>query len=177
MANELRDALLRQLDIAWALTDYHLNGLTTAECLWQPAPTGLHVQLRDGLWLADWPDHEGYDLGPASIAWLTWHMVFWWSMVIDHSFGQAQLTHRDVHWPGTAEAVRTRIVQLHSEWEQRVKHLSDANMKDTQHTRWPFAGKPFVDVVSWLNIELAKNAAELGYARFLYATAATEVRR
>lgn len=37
------------------------------------------------------------------------------------------------------------------------------------NTRWPFKDRPFADVVAWLNIELAKNAAEIGYARFLYA--------
>src|SRR5690606_41348743 len=65
--------------------------------LWRPAARGLHVhQLPDGRWQAGWPDHEGYDLGPSSIAWLTWHLVFWWSMVLDHSFGEARLSREDV---------------------------------------------------------------------------------
>lgn len=168
-SHELRGALLRQFDIAWGLTEYHLNGLETEECLWRPATKGLHVQLVDGQWKADWPEHEGYDLGPSSIAWLTWHMVLWWSMVIDHSFGSATLAREDVSWPGTAEAVRARIVELQAEWRRRLEALSDDELSDTQRTRWPFQGQPFVDVVSWLNIELAKNAAELGYVRFLYA--------
>jgi hypothetical protein len=55
-----------QFDIAWALTSYHLDGLTTEECLWRPARVGLHVhQDTDGVWRADWPDREGYDIGPA----------------------------------------------------------------------------------------------------------------
>jgi hypothetical protein len=29
--------------------------------------------------------------------------------------------------------------------------------------------RPFSDIVGWLNVELMKNAAEIGYARFLYA--------
>jgi hypothetical protein len=28
----------------------------------------------------------------------------------------------------------------------------------------------FADVIAWLNAELLKNGAEIGYARFLYAT-------
>jgi hypothetical protein len=36
-------------------------------------------------------------------------------------------------------------------------------------TRFPFRDRPFGDVVAWANVELAKNAAEIGYARFLYA--------
>lgn len=109
--------LVRQFETAWKLTIFHLDGLTTAECLWRPAHSGLHVHLSaDGTWDADWPTHERYDLGPPSIAWLTWHLCFWWSMVMDHSFG---------------------------------------------------------DVVAWVNMELTKNAAEIGYARCLYAVSIT----
>ncbi|WP_317987833.1 hypothetical protein [Hyalangium gracile] len=41
-----------------------------------------------------------------------------------------------------------------------------------QRTRWPFQDRPFGDVVAWANMELTKNASELGYARFLYAVRA-----
>jgi hypothetical protein len=169
MSHPLRDTLLRQFDVAWALAEYHLNGLTTAECLWRPAAKGLHVQDSEVGWKADWPEHEGYDLGPSSIAWLTWHMVFWWSSVIDHSFGDAKLSRHDVRWPGSAEAVVQRIRELAAEWRRQIDLLSDSDLYDAKRTRWPFADRPFSDVVSWLTVELAKNAAEVGYARFLYA--------
>jgi hypothetical protein len=169
MSHELRDALLRQFDIAWALAEYHLNELTNEECLWRPAPKGLHVYEQEGVWRADWPEHDGYDLGPSSMAWITWHIVFWWSQVIDHSFGSATLARDDVTWPGDVENVKLRIDELRRAWRAHVERLSDDELRDTARTRWPFQDKPFADVVSWLNIELTKNAAELGYARFLYA--------
>ena len=97
MPDEARGYLIRQLDTAWKLTNFHLDGLTTEECLWRPAHQGLHVlQVPDGRWRADWPDHEGYDVGPPSIAWLTWHLGFWWSMVLDHSFGDGALVRENV---------------------------------------------------------------------------------
>lgn len=100
-SNPMRRALVGQLDIAWALASYHLDGLTTDECLWRPAARGLHVIERtDGSYLAEWPDHEGYDLGPPSIGWLTWHMIFWWSMVLDHGFGEGTLQRETIAWPG-----------------------------------------------------------------------------
>src|SRR6476646_11327489 len=84
MISDTRNCLVWQFDVAWQFADIHLTGLTTEECLWRPAPAGLHVyRTPDGRWLADWPEHEGYDLGPPSIAWITWHMGFWWSMVLD----------------------------------------------------------------------------------------------
>ena len=155
------------------LTRYHLEGLTTEECLWRPAAVGLQVRRSaDGGWRADWPDHEGYDLGPSSIAWTTWHMIFWWSMVLDHSFGSGTLTREEVLWPGNADGVRTALAELHQRWRSAIEGLSDEDLGSPTRTRWPFSERPFGDVIAWANLELAKNAAELGYARFLYAARA-----
>ncbi|MFY2558102.1 DinB family protein [Corallococcus terminator] len=170
MTHPVRDTLLGQLDIAWALTQYHLESLTTEECLRRPGQVGLHVQQgADGLWRAEWPQHEGYDLGPASVAWLTWHLGFWWSMVLNHSFGDATLTREAVYWPGTADEVRAWIARLHGEWRGHVERLGDEDLRSTERTRWPLQGKPFGDIVGWASLELMKNAAELGYARFVLA--------
>ncbi len=170
MADEAKGYLLRQFETAWMLTEYHLTGLTTEQCLWRPASAGLHVhRAADGSWRADWPDHEGYELGPASIAWLTWHLGFWWSMALDHSFGPGTLTREDVKWPGDADAVRASIGQLRERWLAALEPLTDDDLRSSQRTRWPLTERPFGDIVAWANVELMKNAAELGYARFLHA--------
>jgi len=170
VANEDRGYLMRQYETAWKLASFHLEGLATDECLWRPAAKGLHVtQGADGKWRADWPAQEGYDLGPPSIAWLTWHIGFWWSMVLDHSFGPGTLNREQVFWPGSTEAVREWLGGLESEWRGALERLTDAELQSTARTRWPFRDRPFADVVAWVNIELTKNAAEIGYARFLYA--------
>lgn len=171
MSHDLRTVLLRQYDIAWAVTDYHLKDLSTEECLWRPAAAGLHVHLgADGTWSADWPDHEGYGLGPSSIGWLTWHLEFWWSMVLDHSFGSGTLAREQVRWPGTAERASRRIRKLALRWRGLLEEMSEEDLRSTQRTRWPLEARPFHDVVAWLTVELTKNAAEIGYARFLFAT-------
>ena len=158
-----------QFDIAWALTTYHLEGLTTEECLWRPAPVGLHVHLDpNGEWRADWPDREGYDIGPPSIAWITWHISFWWSMTLDHSFGPGTLTREAVTWPGSADAVRGRLTGLKEQWLAALGGLGPEDLASSRHTRWPLQDRPFEEIVGWLNVELMKNAAEIGYARFLY---------
>jgi hypothetical protein len=170
VSDAVGEILLRQLETAWKLTHLHLDGLTTDECLWRPAREGLHVRRApDGTWRADWPEREGYDLGPPSIAWLTWHVGFWWSMALDHSFGDGSLSRERVTWPGTASATREWIGQLHAEWRARVEPISDRELRSAALTRWPFRDRPFGDVVAWVNVELTKNAAEIGYARFLYA--------
>jgi hypothetical protein len=43
MNNETLTTLTRQFETAWKLTEYHLEGLGDAECLWRPADKGLHV--------------------------------------------------------------------------------------------------------------------------------------
>ena len=162
--------LVRQFDTAWKLAAYHLDGLTTDECMWRPAPRGLHIsQSPDGLWRADWPEQEGYDCGPPSVAWLTWHLGFWWSMVLDHSFGTATLSRETVMWPGTARDACRWIVALQADWRAELVRLNQDALESDQLTRWPFKNRPFGDVVAWVNIELTKNAAEIGYARFLFA--------
>lgn len=173
MANEACNYLIRQFETAWKLTDYHLHSLSTEECLWRPAHKGLHVyQTAGGNWRADWPDREGYDLGPPSIAWLTWHLGFWWSMALDHSFGNGDLTREAIEWPGNAADVRGWIGQLRAQWRAALEQITDADLRSTQRTQWPFRDRPFGDIIAWVNIELTKNAAEIGYARFLYAVSA-----
>src|SRR5258708_17000077 len=170
MADAPPSYLTRQLETAWKLASYHLDGLTTEECVWRPARAGLHVQqLPDGTWHADWPTHEGYDIGPPSIAWLTWHIWFWWSMALDHSFGSGALAREDVPWPGSASDVRKEIDRLKTAWQVALEGIADDDLRSTDRTRWPFKDRPFGDVVAWVNVELTKNAAEIGYARFLYA--------
>lgn len=164
-----RAFLDRQLDIAWRLLQLHLEDLGDAECLWRPTPGGLHVAERDGVWRADWPETESYAMGPPSIAWLTWHIGFWWSSVLDHSFGDGALRREDITWPGTAEGVRAWLAGLHGEWVASLRSLEDDAFGSSERTRWPFTDRPFGDVVAWLNLELMKNAAEIGYGRFLYA--------
>ena len=172
-ADAARGYLLRQFDTSWRLASVHLDGLTTEECLWRPAPAGLHVHpLPGGRWRADWPSHEGYDLGPPSIAWTTWHVGLWWSMALDHAFGAGTLGREAVLWPGTADGVRAWLGGLHAEWRARLERLTPGELGSAERTRWPFRDRPFGDVVAWATVELTKNAAEIGYARFLYAVRA-----
>src|SRR5207245_8210042 len=111
-------------------------------------------------------------VGPPSIAWLTWHLGFWWSMVLDHSFGDGALSRENVMWPGNADAVRAWLGQLQRQWRAVLEQVTDDDLRSAQRTRWPFQDRSFGDVIAWVNVELTKNAAEIGYARFLYAVRA-----
>ena len=171
----LRDTLAGQLAVAWQLASYHLQDLTTEECLRRPADRGLHVHRRqDGTWGAEWPEHEGYDLGPSSIAWMTWHLGFWWSMALDHNFGSRTLTREDIAWPGDADTVREWIGGLQARWQDALSARTDADLASVSNVGWPFTGRRQADLFAWANTELTKSAAEIGYARFLLAVKAPD---
>ena len=173
--DEIAKLLLRQHETAWRLAAYHLEGLSTDECLWRPGPKGLHVIFDDDMaWRGEWPEHEGYDLGPPSIAWLLWHMTYWWSMVVDHSFGDASLDRHRISCPPDAEAMAAELTSRHRDWVHRISDLDDRELLAPERTCWPFQDRPFADVVGWVNVELVKNAAEIGYARFMYAASPSD---
>ncbi|WP_051251388.1 DinB family protein [Paenibacillus harenae] len=168
--SSIRDTLNFQLQISWQILDIHLTGLTDDEYHWRPAAKGLHVSNESGVWRADWPESEAYDIGPANIAWLTWHITFWWSMALDYSFGDGTLSREEVSCPGNIKDTKETIIRLRDKWEAAVAELPDDELLSSERTRWPFIDKPFHEFAGWLNLELMKNAAEIGYCRFLYAS-------
>lgn len=166
----LKDTILRQFNTAWELLQYNLQNITDEECIWQPGHRGLTVRKKKGEWVADWPESEAYSIGPPNIAWLTWHIIFWWSMALNHSFSDGQLSHEKIRWPGNIKAAAAQIDSLQKEWVDKLGGISDEDLLSTARTKWPLQGKPFCDLAAWLNIELMKNAAEIGFCRFLYAS-------
>jgi len=167
----LLETLKRQYGIASQLLYFHLDGLTTDECLWRPAASGLHINPQDdGRWLADWPDSEAYAIGPASIGWLSWHLGYWLTMVIDRCFETAVRERTDIFWPGDAGQAIRWISELESRWQQHIDNIDEADLLSDRNTNWPFENRPFADIIAWSTVEMTKNASEIGYARFLYAS-------
>lgn len=167
----LLETLKRQYGIAAKLLYFHLDGLTTNECLWRPADTGLHIYPQaDGRWLADWPDSEAYDIGPPSIGWLSWHLGYWLTMVINYSFESATQKRVDICWPKDADRTIEWISELESRWQDHIDNMDETDLLSDKRTNWPFKNRPFADIIAWSTVELTKNASEIGYARFLYAT-------
>lgn len=168
--NHLRNLIVSQFEVSWKLLEIHLSDLDDEECIWKSSKKGLFMNKIANTWKPDWPETEAYDIGPPNIAWITWHIIFWWSMVIDYSFGKATLKLEDIQWPGNIAATKDKITNLRNQWMEFINKMPDEELYVSKHTHWPFTDKPFYEVISWLNIELMKNAAEIGYCRFLYAS-------
>lgn len=71
---------------------------------------------------------------------------------------------------GRTEATREWPRGLHEEWMSAPRGLPDPEWASTERTRWPFIEGPFHRAVAPVNLDPMKNAAAIGYCRFLYAS-------
>lgn len=162
------DAISRQFDIGCSLLDHHLQDLSTEECHWHPSGKGPRIAWLAGRWTPTWPIDERYEAGPPSIGWIGWHICMWWSMAIHHNFRQAELSVEDIECQGSAELLVAELVRLRQEWKELLVGLRVGDDGSEWQSRWPFSGGSLLDLLCWANLELMKNASEIGYVRFLY---------
>ena len=89
-------------------------------------------------------------------------------MVFDSSFGEGILTREEVNWPGDMEDVRRTMNKYHEDWRAILVTISEEEFISKNRTKWPFDNRSFYELAAWLNLELMKNASEIGMVRFLY---------
>ncbi len=161
----------RQFELAWALTDLHLGALTETDFLWEPAESCWTVrQDEHGRWRADFAEVEPDPVPVPTIAWLTWHIDFWWSAAIAAMHHRPPPAPSDVFWPGGGAAAALRIRALADQWRNLLAGLTIDDMAAPARFPWsPAEGRTAGDTVLWATVELAKNAAEIGQLRLLRA--------
>lgn len=165
-----RVTLLWQLDVAASLFDVVVDGLGEDEALRAPAPGAWSVRRADdGSWRADWADVEPDPAPAPSIAWLLWHICWWWSDVTARAFGPGPVAPGDVAWPGSAAAMIDRVHECRQRWTAAVEAMSAGDLESVEIADrcWPLRGHPFSHVVAWVTVELTKNSAEIGATRRL----------
>lgn len=157
--------------MSWSLLELHLSDLTDEECLWEPAAFCWTVRRdADGQWVPDWEQPEPEPFPIPSIAWLTWHIGYWWLTTYDQAFGVGSLHREDVMWPGSADATVSWLRDRKTEWSDALATLDDSDLDSTERSGYFMRGtRPFGYVVAWVNSELMKNAAEIGLIRNLCA--------
>ena len=167
----LIDNIKFQFDISKKLLEYHLASLSQDEYLWRSPNCGLYIQEIEGSWYANLPEHENYDLGTPSLAWTLWHITFWWEMVFNHAFGDGTLTKEDINIYENVESVKAKIDSLIERWQEKLDSVTEEELYSTRYSKFPFNNEvAFHKLASWLNLELMKNASEIGYVRFAYAS-------
>lgn len=170
MSDVRRDLLRRQFDLTWALFEYHLERLEDEDFLWEPAPLcwTLHPG-PDGTWHPDWAETEPDPVPVPTIAWLTWHIAWWWGVALDHAAGRPPRDRTAVVWPGPGKPTIEELRTLRTAWLAALDRLTDTAALDaTAPFPWPNDPSYTVaDMLAWVNAELMKNVTEIGQVRLL----------
>lgn len=166
-----RDLLRSQFDLTWSLFEIHLEQLKPEDFLWEPA---VHVwTVRPsvgGVWLPDWAETEPDPIPVPTIAWITWHIGWWWSVTLDHVQDREVRDRVEIDWPGTGELTIEWLRGLRDEWLDVLDGLKEEDLDAV--APFPWQDDPEMTVahmVAWVNSELMKNVAEVGQLRLLRA--------
>ncbi|GAA2060231.1 DinB family protein [Streptomyces albiaxialis] len=167
-----RTALLRwQFDMTWSLFEYHAERLEEADHLWEPAEVCWTVRKgADGLWRPDFAEVEPEPVPVPTIAWVTWHMGWWWSTALAHLRGRTPPERTEVTWPGDGASALAWLRGLREEWLAALDTLPDPALDAP--APFPWHNDPdhtLAHTLAWANAELMKNATELGHVRMLRA--------
>lgn len=171
MSVSRRDLLRWQFDLTWSLAELHLAELKSEDFLWEPAAVCWTVrQDESGRWIPDWEEYEPDPIPVPTIAWLTWHIGWWWSVTLDHAQGRTPRERVEVTWPGDGQATGDWLRGLRAEWLTVLDRLTDAELDAPAHLPWTKdSGFTVAQMTAWVNSELMKNVAEIGQLRLVRA--------
>ncbi|MFF5883671.1 DinB family protein [Streptomyces sp. NPDC014603] len=165
--------LLRgQFDLTWSLFEYHLERLEPEDFLWKPTAHcwTLHP-TADGTWEPDFAETEPDPVPAPTIAWVSWHVGWWWSVALDHLQGREPRERTTVVWPGAGAPTVDWLRSLRTEWLTALDRLTEADLDATAPFPWPSdPAHTVADMLAWANAELMKNVAEIGQLRLLRAS-------
>jgi hypothetical protein len=170
-----RTELLRwQHELTWSLFEYHLERLEPQDFLWEPAPLCWTMRRGpDGTWVPDWAETEPDPVPVPTVAWVSWHIGWWWSVALDHAQGRPPRDRTDITWPGEGAPAVDWLRGLHTQWLTVLADLTDPDLDTTAPFPWPNDPQYTVaHMAAWLNAELMKNATEIGQLRMLRAASA-----
>ena len=160
------DLLRNQFRVAWALLDYHLVDLDGEDLHWSPCDLSWDVRFIENTWVPDWQDIEPQPIPVPTVAWLTWHIGWWWSTALAHLRHVPAPHRRNVAWPGDVNSTVTWLHQIHLEWLDALQTCPDLEAPSAFPWESGF-GFSRADMCAWVAIELTKNAAELGQLKLI----------
>ena len=161
-----------QFELTWLLAQYHLPKMTDENCLWAPSDNVWTVRLStEGRWRPDFVEAEPEPIPTPTIAWISWQILWWWNGALATLEGRTPPSSSDIDWPGSALATRNRLEELSLKWRVALSTLEAKDVGENSHRMVPFPWsqpKPLAEMLGWVNVELMKNIAEIGYVLHLY---------
>ncbi|MET9834624.1 DinB family protein [Streptomyces sp. NPDC006385] len=169
MSVSRRELMRWQFDLTWSLFEYHLDRLRPEDFLWEPGPHCWTVrQAADGSWVPDWAETEPDPVPVPTIAWVSWHIGWWWSVAADHLWGRTPRERTAITWPGEGDATVAWLRDLRADWLAALERLDDRELDAPARFPWPNDPQYTVaHMIGWVNAELMKNVAEIGQLRLL----------
>lgn len=161
-----------QFDLAWALCDLHLAEIDDTSALWEPSPVCWTVRRDDtGVWRADWATVEPEPVPVPTIAWLAWHIAYWWTATLAAMSDEPMPDPVALPWAGDAESAVATLRGLAQRWRQFLHESTVDSLAAPSTFPWgPGTSRTQADTALWVAVELTKNAAEIGTLRLLHAT-------
>jgi hypothetical protein len=171
MSESRRDLMRWQFDLTWSLAEFHLAELKPEDFLWEPTALCWTVRPDDsGRWIPDWDESELDPIPVPTIAWITWHIGWWWSVASDHAQQRTPRERVEITWPGDGQAAIDWLRALRDEWLTVLDRLTDAELDAPAPFPWDKdSGLTVAHMTAWVNSELMKNVAEIGQLRLLRA--------
>lgn len=165
----IKNSYQLQLEIGSMLLDHHLAGMVAEDLFWAPAP--LHWTMHrtaDGGWEPDFAEAEPEPVPVPTVAWLTWHMHWWWSAVLADVRGEPTPSHTLVGWEPDPDRIRSRLVDLRTTWAEILDDAIADDLTAPSGFPWPAdAGRNRADQFAWFGVEYTKNVAEIGQLMLL----------
>jgi hypothetical protein len=172
MSDELVPLLFGGLDYVWDRLRTRLDGLSTAEYLWEPVGDVWTVRPTGDQWIAD---GGGPDPDPApvtTIAWRTWHVASeCLASYVSPALGEWPLPVTGREWFGTAEPARAALDSAYAVFRERVTGLGEDGLRTQLGPAWgPFADDTWAALAVHALDELAHHGAEIALLRDLHRT-------
>lgn len=164
--NDRLSALADQLEVPWALLEYHAATLTEADLFWSPSAHRWTMHRTAAGWVPDLAEVEPDPVPVPTVAWLTWHIGWWMSAATGQLTGEPAPAPDEVGWPGDPTRIVEWLRQHYTDWRAALGEQEDPERVIS--FPWPReSGKTVGDLAGWVTVELTKNVAELGQLMIL----------
>lgn len=171
--HDLLNQLIGQLDWHWhAQLRPHLEELTDAEYLWEPAPGSWSVrQGADGRYVMDGhPIPPGEPAPFTTIAWRICHMAGpCLDIRVRELFGGESVDEAVYPWPGTAADGLALLDDAYGRWTDALRGLGEGGVwQPIGPAAGPYANEPWLGMILHNNREIIHHGAEVSLLRDLY---------
>ncbi|MCC7303866.1 DinB family protein [bacterium] len=158
-----------QYSMTWKLAEYTLEGITQEMSTWEPSKNSWNIRKNsNNVWRPDFSETEPTPIPTVTIAWLLWHVHWWWGnalLVINH---ENDISYQDCPVNENVGKSLAKIKKLNNQWTDYLGEIRQSDLAMPISYPWKTQEKPLSMLLLWVNSELMKNIAEIGYIKHLY---------